>query len=264
MSDDFTPTSQQASFKLLQCNIEGSKHLERLIPFLKAQAAEVVCLQEVFAVDVDLLSEELGMSAYFVPLLDAQAPNSFTRDPKGLWGLAILTKLPVMASHHQYYVGTGEFIPPIDEQNHNCLNRAVAWVDVMKQGVSYRMATTHFTWSPAGSFTQLQAENLVGLTQVLQTEVKEFVLCGDFNAPRGGEVYHRLTEWLTDYIPPHITTSIDKQWHRAGDLQLMVDYVFATNDYQATQVKLHDNVSDHMAVTALISKRTETSSVAVS
>lgn len=250
--------SKQASIKLLQCNIEGSKHLERLVPFLKAQSAEVVCLQEAFEVDVNLLSQELGMSAYFVPLLDAQAPNSFTCDPKGLWGLAILTNLPVMAKQHQYYVGSSNVIPPIDEQNHNCLNRAVAWVDVVKQGVTYRMATTHFTWSPAGSFIQLQAENLVALTHILQTDLKEFVLCGDFNAPRGGEVYHRLTSWLTDYIPPHITTSIDKKWHRAGDLQLMVDYVFATGNYQASQVTLHDNVSDHMAVTALISKRTQT------
>lgn len=242
------------SLKLLTCNIEGSRHLERVLPFLKAQQADVICLQEAFEIDLPVLAAELGASWDFVPLLNADRPNSFTHVGKGKWGLAILTTLPVIHKNYRYFVGSKDQIPLVDEQNSNCLNRAVLWVDVEKEGEVYRLATTHFTWSPNGSYIPLQGENLVSLTEILQGEVHEFVLCGDFNSPRGGEIYQRLTTWLTDNIPVSATTTLDKKWHRAGDLQFVVDYVFTTNKYTAADVQLHDNVSDHMAVTALISK----------
>ncbi len=81
-----------------------------------------------------------------------------------------------------------------------------------------------------------------------------FVLCGDFNAPRGGEIFSELAARYRDNIPAQYTTSIDASLHRAGDLQLMVDGIFTTPEYQASSVLLHSGVSDHYAVTADITK----------
>ena len=43
--------------------------------------------------------------------------------------------------------------------------------------------------------------------------------------------------------------------HRAGPLQLVVDGMFSTDDYSVSEVALHQGVSDHCAITALVSKR---------
>lgn len=246
---------EETTLKLLSCNIEGRKHYERLIPFIQAQQPEVICMQEVFECDLPYLAEQFGMSVAFTPILNSDFKNIFDIDPLGYWGLAIFTRLPISNQGEYYYVGQRSQIPKVDESNSNSLNRAVRWADLKKGGLHFRIATTHFTWSPHGNYIPLQGENLATMENFLKTELGEFVLCGDFNSPRGGEIYQRLSSWLHDAIPPHITTTIDKQWHRAGDLQFVVDYIFHTDCYQVDQVAVHDGVSDHMALTGIITKK---------
>ena len=81
-----------------------------------------------------------------------------------------------------------------------------------------------------------------------------FVLAGDFNAPRGGEIFSHIAERYTDNIPPHYTTSIDGTLHRAGPIPFMVDGLFTTPSYRAKGVHLEFGVSDHAAVAATIEK----------
>jgi endonuclease/exonuclease/phosphatase family metal-dependent hydrolase len=85
---------------------------------------------------------------------------------------------------------------------------------------------------------------------------RSLVLCGDFNAPRGKEIFSRLAAHWTDHVPLAHTTSLDPVLHRAGALQLMVDGIFSTPDYDVSGVRLHQGVSDHCAITARIGKRT--------
>lgn len=247
--------SAVSSLKLVSCNIEGRKHYQRLIPFIQAQQPEVICLQEVFECDLGYLSEQFGMPVAFTPILDSDFKNIFDIDPLGYWGIAIFTSLPVVAQGEHYYVGERSRIPKVDESNSNSLNRAVRWADVKKDDQVFRVATTHFTWSPNGNYIPLQGENLQSMEQFLKAELEQFVLCGDFNSPRGGEIYHRLTKWLTDHLPPEIKTTIDKNWHRAGDLQFVVDYIFSTQSYRVENVQVNDGVSDHMAVSGTIIKQ---------
>jgi endonuclease/exonuclease/phosphatase family metal-dependent hydrolase len=79
---------------------------------------------------------------------------------------------------------------------------------------------------------------------------RSIILCGDFNAPRGREIFSRLAKRWHDNVPLHYVTSIDPKLHRAGPLQLMVDGVFSTTDYRVRNVVLHQGVSDHCAITA--------------
>lgn len=246
--------SVSSSIRLLTCNIEGRKHFERLIPFIKQQHPDVVCMQEVFQCDLDYLEKQLGMRAMFTPILDSDFKNIFDIDPLGYWGIAIFTHLPIVEQKEYYYVGSRAEIPKVDESNSNSLNRAVRWADIVYNNAVFRIATTHFTWSPNGEYIPLQGENLALLEHYLRSELGEFVICGDFNSPRGGEIYQRLTAWLQDAVPPDVTTTIDKDWHRAGDLQFVVDYLFHTPHYQIKQVKTHNGISDHMALTGQIEK----------
>ena len=78
---------------------------------------------------------------------------------------------------------------------------------------------------------------------------KEIVFCGDFNAPRGGEVFSTLATVFTDNIPSSVTTTMDNALHRVGDKlrPLVVDGLF-TRGYKASNVRVVCGVSDHCAV----------------
>lgn len=235
--------------KLISLNCERNKHLDLIVPFLHEEQPDVVCAQEVFRHDIPVIEAAFGAQAYFVPLLKILSENTYHVPPLGEEGIAIFVskKLIQRDFHFQYYVQKNSEIPEFNGSNPNAINRAVAWITVEKDGATFVLADTHFTWTPDGSASDEQRANYVALENVLQT-IPEFVLCGDFNAPRGGEIFTALAEKYADNIPSSVVTSIDPHIHRAGALQLMVDGMFSTPKYRVHDVRVVDGVSDHKAV----------------
>ena len=92
------------------------------------------------------------------------------------------------------------------------------------------------------------------------------MLCGDFNAPRmyegkPGEIFAMLAAKFKDNIPAIYETSIDVSLHRNGKTNAqelsdkMVDGLFTTPAYEASDVVLHPDISDHYAISATITRR---------
>jgi endonuclease/exonuclease/phosphatase family metal-dependent hydrolase len=81
----------------------------------------------------------------------------------------------------------------------------------------------------------------------------DFILTGDFNAPRGRATWDTLAAKYKDNIPARYTSSIDPS-HRAGESPYVVDGIFTTPEYEARNVELHEGISDHKAVTATVVK----------
>ena len=50
---------------------------------------------------------------------------------------------------------------------------------------------THFTWTPNAEVNEMQRQDLPTLFASLD-RVPEFILCGDFNAPRGKEIFDTI------------------------------------------------------------------------
>ena len=117
---------------------------------------------------------------------------------------------------------------------------------------SFTIATTHFPWTDAARTSDFQRQACDGLLRL--TSGRSLVVCGDFNAPRGREIFTRLAGTWRDNVPPIYDSSIDPVLHRVPDLRLMVDGVFSTPDYDVSAVTLHQGVSDHRAITALVSR----------
>jgi hypothetical protein len=84
--------------------------------------------------------------------------------------------------------------------------------------------------------------------------LKDFVFSADLNAPRGLLVFDTIAKKYKDNIPKEYDTSIDQNLHRVKGLKLMVDGLFSTSTYKASNVKLVDGLSDHMAIVAEIAK----------
>lgn len=239
-----------AALKLISVNIERSKHLDRVIPFLEREGADVICLQEVMEYDLPRLEHALGMTSAFV---------GSTRHPAegnpGVVGIGILSRLPIRSNRIHYYAGTPGVIVDSDPTSiatrHETEIRAVLACDVENAGERYRIATTHFTWTPDGEPNDFQRADMRELVRGLE-QLEGFTLCGDFNAPRGGEMFAALASRYTDNIPLEYTSSIDGTLHRAGPIPLMVDGVFTTSEYVASDVRLASGVSDHCAILATI------------
>jgi len=165
-------------------------------------------------------------------------------------GVAAFSPLS-MTAQSAYYRGTTETIPIIPEGNPTNTNQVILETTVLKNQKEYRLINTHFTWTPDGQDTPLQHQDLKNLMQLLQ-QFPDFILCGDFNAPRGRVIFDAIASKYKDNIPSHITTTIDKNLHRAGDLQLVVDGLFSTPKYHVESVELFDGLSDHYAISAKI------------
>lgn len=249
---------------MVSVNIERSKHLDRVIPFLRERKPDVVCLQELMDYDIPLFERELGAKYWY-------AGNTHFPGEKGpgAMGVALFTALPVIADGIEYYWGTPGKLPNFDLTNtktkHDSETRTVLYCDVKKANTVFRIATTHFTWTPDGEPDDIQRGDLARMMPVLE-KIGDFVVCGDFNAPRGGEIFEKIAAQYKDNIPERYVWSLDLQIHRgglehmtqeaanAGMPGLMVDGLFTTPAYVASDVELHNGVSDHCAITATISR----------
>lgn len=235
-----------SSLKLISLNLEKDRHFERVLPFLKQEKPDVVFLQEVLEKDMILLESTLKMKGFFTILESFMWKGC--REPGGQ---ALLTNLPLIRRQDTYYRGEEDF-PPFIELTPGCaekINRALSLINVVKDGQTYCLAHTHFTWAPDGKPSAKQEHDLDVLFDIL-SPLSEFVLCGDFNAPRGTPIFDKLAAKFKDNIPSYVTTTLDKKWHKAGDLQLVVDGVFTTPQYHVESITLVDNLSDHFAIVA--------------
>lgn len=90
----------------------------------------------------------------------------------------------------------------------------------------------------------------------LLAERSDYVLCGDFNAPRGGPIFSRFCDelGLIDHLPADVTTTIDARFHYAGALELAVDTIFAAPHYAVTDVQVIEGISDHKGIVAHIAR----------
>jgi endonuclease/exonuclease/phosphatase family metal-dependent hydrolase len=225
---------------LVSLNIESSRHLDLVIPFLIDRQPDVACLQEVMAADLPRLTAETGMQAAFASMRYITGQDG--PDAPQL-GVAILSKHRPDSSDYSYY---GNF-HDTDYYRANPDKRHTHTVLLKARFGPYTIATTHFTWTPDGEASKEQRMNLERLICSLGPD-REFVLCGDFNAPRGKEIFAGLAERFTDNIPADVISSIDGNLHRAGPLPLMVDGLFSTPGYSVSDVRVLNGVSDHCAI----------------
>lgn len=243
-----------APLKLIQLNIEHGKHLERTLPFLREHAPDVVCLQEL---NEDLMPEfekTLQASGVFEPMCLYQGK---------VQGIGIFSKYLIVRQKAIRYGGSSEKLPAYDntsfETKHDSLRFSLLVADIEKEGELFRIGTTHFPVTEHGKATDFQRKDMQNLLSILR-EQGELVFTGDFNAPRGGEIFSKLAAEYRDTVPPQYKTSLDIALHRNGKefphelADKMVDGIFSTPGYMVSDVALIHGVSDHCAIVATVAK----------
>ena len=228
---------------LVCTNVEGSNHLDKVLPFLSQEAPEFVSALEIHERDIPQFEQALGMSCLFVPM---------RRNPQGeLGGIGIFSRYGIVNSAVYWYDGNPIPLAPSSTDVITPGRRPLIVCDIKKAGVRFRIATTHFVWTPDGTANDAQRIAVQRMFKLLDP-LGDLVLCGDLNAPRGREIFQRIEERYRDNIPAHYTTSLDGTLHRAGPLERMVDGLFSTTRYSVKDVRLVFGVSDHAAVVGKI------------
>lgn len=248
---------------LISLNIERSKHLLRVIPFLTHARPDVTCIQELCEPDIQAFEKVAGNLVAFAPM------SRYPTEGRPVVGIGIFARIPVETYGVEYYRGNPDTIPNFDfssaASKYASENAMFLYADFEHEGSQFRIGTTHFTWTPDGAPDDFQRKDLKALLQILSA-LGELVFCGDFNAPRGGEIFSELAGRYTDNIPKDILWSIDRDLHRAGrekletEVQksglpgLLVDGLFSTPGYVISNVILTCGISDHCAIRADIER----------
>ncbi len=243
--------------KLVSINIENNLHTKTVLSLIHKEQPDVVCMQELLEEDFEFYRNELNFSGVYKPQLwiSDKFRNFHLRGKRH--GVAIFAK-NILESGYEYYTGSEENVSKSFEEYINNEkyqdNHILLWADVTDaNGATFRFATTHFTITEHGESSPKQLADLELLLKALDP-LGEFIFCGDLNAPRGNETFTRIANKYKDNIPLEYKTSIDQNLHRVKGIMFMVDGLFTTPIYKASNVKLVDGVSDHLAIVAQIEK----------
>lgn len=230
---------------LISLNIERGRHLDMVVPFLERERPDVFCVQELREMDIPAFERAAGALVSYAPM--AAFPDG---DGHAVIGVGIFSRLPFTAPKAEYYYGSREDVKRYDPAA-RLMERALAYADFEKGGEAYRIGTTHFTWSHDGVADDNQRRDIKRLLEVLAA-AGDLVFAGDFNAPRGREIFALLAEKYADNVPQMYTSSIDPTFHRAPETHLMVDGIFSTPAYAVSEVSMERGVSDHCALRAKV------------
>jgi mRNA deadenylase 3'-5' endonuclease subunit Ccr4 len=253
------PNLSQNSIRFASINIEGDTHIGAVLPFLTQFNPDVVCLEELAAPSIKLFEKSLGMEGHFLPMMKTHIIPRDHASSVTDFGVGIFSNLKITDTGSDYYYKGVENLPTLSSDgrttDEKTLWRGLLKVTVLKGDKSYTAAVTHFTRTRDGSASDKQRQDMQNLLALL-SKIPEFILCGDFNAPRGGEIFEMLASKYKDNIPARYISSLDPKLHQLKDSKsLMVDGLFTTPYYVATDVKLSEGVSDHKAVTAIITTK---------
>lgn len=241
---------------IVSVNTEGYRHMrQRVIPFIKDVQPEVVLFQDCFRRGANMAADALGLEPAFAPHWTREL--WFDRGNRETCGVATLSRHGFVNTDTYCYAPGSDYVSASTTAEESMrVRRAVLLTEVEKGSERFRFGNVYFTWTPDGQANNLQRRDLQTLLKYL-CQYNELVLCGDFNAPRGREIFSMLSQQYKDNIPPNITSTLDPEFHDAArikGLQLVVDGLFTTSGYSASDVQVINGVSDHCAITANIFK----------
>ena len=246
-------TPRGSALALASINIERSKHLGRVAAFLRAQSPDVVCLQELVPDDISVFRDELGYR-HHVSIPMARFPE---HGQLRLTGVGIFSRHAFEFTEDIPYAGGGSGSDVVDrtseESRFQTARYTLAVVGIRLGGDAYTIATTHFPWTDNARTSDFQRTACDALLRSLTG--RPLLLCGDFNAPRGGEIWAKLATRYQDNIPKEYHSSLDPHLHRLLDSKkLVVDGLWSTPAYRVSGVRLVEGVSDHKAVVGFIER----------
>ncbi len=259
------------SLSLLSLNCFGTpvpttrRRLQALAQHLEHSSLQIVCLQEVQLVTYQNLLFQACASYPF------QAYEPHLHCPKG--GLVTLSRAPLATRHFETFAEQGRWYLPTAMDRFlrkGMLISSLYWGDVPVVVINtHILANYSGDWERHGVFTRMQEKQLRQLADTVAAQPSNALVAvvGDFNVPRGSQLYHnflhqtglldvlagdqRPTHRPPPGVPAHYSLPIDFVFIRAPSslsLQITGDLRFSSKLHLTH--KHHDYLSDHNAIEA--------------
>jgi len=261
----------QATLSLLTLNCFGTpvpttrRRLRALAQHLEASTLHIVCLQEV---QLFIYRNLLSQACVSYPF---QAYEPHLHCPKG--GLVTMSRAPLETQHFETFTEQGRWYLPTAMDRF--LRKGMLISTLNWGAVPVVVVNTHIIanysgdWERKGVFTRMQERQLRQLADIVAVQPADALVTvvGDFNIPRGSQLYHNFVEQarLKDVmagdlrpthrpprgVPAHYSLPIDFVFTRVPAslaLQITSDLRFS-NKLNLTH-KHHGYISDHNAIEA--------------
>ena len=234
---------------------DGRHDLPRLATVLAAADADVICLQEVDrhfgprSENVDqalLLARALDMQMAWGPAVDEPRPGD---KPRGEYGNALLSRLPILVSDVHRLPGAGE-------------PRSALRTMIELDGGALWVTTTHLSRKSGDRAAQVAA-----LTDLQTGPMETGVVVGDFNAPpdapelaamreRFGDAWE-LANVRDDRVGWRFWQHEEGLTHPAGSPHRRIDQVWVTQGVGVSTAEVLDGggASDHLPLLVALEVR---------
>jgi len=256
------------SLSLLSLNCFGTpvpttrRRLQALAHHLEQSSLQIVCLQEVQLLAYQNLLFKACVSYPF------QAFEPHLHCPKG--GLVTLSRAPLGTQFETFTEQGHWYLPTAMDRflRKGMLVSSLHWGEVPVVVINtHILANYSGDWARRGVFTRLQEKQLRQLADTVTAQPANALMAvvGDFNLPRGSQLYHNFLQQtgLTDVlagdlrpthrpprgVPAHYSLPIDFVFIRVPSslsLQITGDLRFSSKLHLTH--KHHDYLSDHNAI----------------
>jgi len=258
------------SFKVLHLNIEKDNHLKEVINILKEKDPDVVCFEEAYLNDVEMIAREFNYEFSFSPRVIIDTQNVLRKE-----GSVIFSKFKILETKIERYddkiskeipvftleeTKTKNGIRPADRFLEHY---ALLSIGIIFENQKITIATTHFPVVDhiipgliehhLGSTENIREivrvrkhlQCLIHLIRKLQSPV---IFTSDLNNTRGEFFYDKVAGELVDIVPADIISTLDSKLHRKPELNLVVDTIMTSHEIRVVNFEVIEGVSDHKAL----------------
>jgi endonuclease/exonuclease/phosphatase family metal-dependent hydrolase len=255
--------------KAVSLNVgRGLKHLDKSVHFLRTCGADVICLQDVQKRHIERLIGPEYITHHFHPMTNHLVRNR----ERSLVGIGIFSRHPMRSKSIHAYLGNAEPILDMEgidvndageSMNHDLTkvrsteSRLALFAEVVINHTAYKIGTTHGTWVKGGVADAVQRATMQHLACIMR-EQGEFVMAGDFNFGRDGEIYKIIVDHgrIKDRVPREIDNTLDPENHSLkGEIKVVSDYfITGGTRFGVSDVKVIFGVSDHGALSGVVTR----------
>jgi endonuclease/exonuclease/phosphatase family metal-dependent hydrolase len=230
------------SHKIVNLNTELNANIDKVEQMLLSERPDILCVQEISKEVFCKWKKDFFKDAIFAPMVSDKS------QPFCQWGIAIFSVYKITSSEVIVY---DKFIRDYKEFKGSRSERPIATLLVagFDELKDIKIATTHFTWSANAKTSHQQKINIKYLLNNLE-KYDKLILTGDFNAPRGKNIFNQLSKKLKDNIPTTWESTLDPKLHRAKNIKIIVDGLFTIGHVKISDIRQTFGVSDHCAIVA--------------
>lgn len=241
---------------VLQWNIWYQEDIANIASFIKANKADVICLQELTlnyvgqtVIDTPkYIAEQLGYN-YYCKELPIESTDGVTM----MLANGIFSRFSITNKRYAW------INQPKDGGGYSDEYRAYVEVELDVEGDKVWIGTTHMSYTHGFEDTpQKKQETDLLLSELAKHETK-FIFMGDLNAPQGSYTINSIDKLIENTGPDTqqktwTTKPFSYNGFEETELNWRLDYVYKTRDIKTTSAKiLATDYSDHLPVFAELS-----------